>query len=71
MPRKEGTKHLQVYMIGEAIEAITEHAKQLGYKTMTDYLRALIEEDMKKHGKTIEFGIERGGWRGGPKDEDD
>lgn len=71
MPRKKGTKHIQIYMAEEAIEAVTEHAKSIGHGFMADYVRALIQEDMAKHGKTVEFGIERGGWRGGPKEIDD
>lgn len=70
MPRKEGTKHLQVYMNEAAIEVVTAHAKERGYEIMADYLRDLIKQDMESHGKIVDFGIERGGWRGGGKDDE-
>jgi hypothetical protein len=63
-------KYLQVYMDETAVEAVTEHAKERGYKLMTDYLRDLIKQDMEKNGKIVDFGIDRGGWRGGGKNDE-
>lgn len=62
-------KYLQVYMDETALETVTEHAKARGYKLMTDYLRDLIKKDIEASGKTVDFGIDRGGWRGGTKEQ--
>lgn len=69
MPRKEGTKHLQIYMAQEALDAVNEHARSKGYKITSEYLRDLIQKDIEADGKSIDFGIDRGGWRGEPKDQ--
>lgn len=63
MPRKEGTKHIQIYLSQEALEDVTEHARAKGYKITAEYVRKLIEDDMEKDGKAVDFGIERGGYR--------
>ena len=69
MPRAQGTKHLQVYMTQEALESVNEQAREKGYKITSEYLRDLIKKDIEGDGKSIDFGVDRGGYRGGPKDK--
>lgn len=63
MPRKQGTKHIQIYLSQEALEEVTQHARDKGYKVTTEYVRDLIQKDMEGDGKVIDFGIDRGGYR--------
>lgn len=42
------------------LEALREDA---GYTYLTDYIRALIENDAKQRGKTFKFNVNRGGYR--------
>ena len=44
-------------------EQITDHAKKRGYLIYADYIRELIERDMRKHHEPIDLEVDRGGDR--------
>lgn len=44
-------------------------ARKRGFRITSDYLRHLIEEDAKAHGDEMKFTVDRGGYRGGDKQE--
>ena len=68
MPRGENTKHIQVYMDIEALESVNTHAKEIGYETVSDYVRDLIKANMEGYGKAVDFKIKRGAPRAGDKE---
>lgn len=47
----------------EARAALTDLARERGYKFVSDYVRALLEADAKAHGKDIDLSVDRGGYR--------
>lgn len=44
-------------------ERIQKHAEGRGFKITSDYIRRLIEDDMKAHGIEIDLSPDRGGYR--------
>lgn len=44
-------------------EQITDYAKKRGYPVYADYIRELIERDMRKHKEAIDLDVDRGGDR--------
>lgn len=63
MARKEGMKPIHILVTEENRELISAHAGQRGFKVTADYIRLLIQEDMKAHGAEIDLGVDRGGYR--------
>lgn len=49
---------------------INAFAAKKGHKVTADYIRNLIESDMRADGEDINLSVDRGGWRRG-KDADD
>lgn len=63
MPRSKDTKFLPAYMTEAAQKRVKEFALAQGYRSGSEYLRALIEKDMKEKGQEIDFGLSN--WGGG------
>lgn len=63
MPRKEGQKNLSITMSEDELAFVHEVAKDRGHIVTADYVRELIERDIKAHGKEFNFTVNRGGDR--------
>jgi hypothetical protein len=61
MPQAENVGRFTVYMSYDAIEQLTQTAKQLGYKSSGEYARELIKRDMEARGQPIDFGLDTWG----------
>ena len=61
MPQAENVGRFTVYMSYDAIEQLTQTAKQLGYKSSGEYARELIKRDMEARGLPIDFGLDTWG----------
>lgn len=64
MPPKASTKAIAVYMAAEAIETMKKVSQQKGYKSLGEYVRDLIRQDVEASGKTIDFGLDDWGGTG-------
>ncbi len=62
MPPK-GYTSLSVNVSPKELEAVNELAHDRGFDITSDYVRHLIEEDAKAHGKAVKFAVKRGGYR--------
>lgn len=69
MPRKEGKKYLNVAMTESELQTVHSLAQRRGYKITADYIRDLIIQDARSHGEDMTFNVDRGGYRGGDKEE--
>lgn len=70
MPRKEGMKPIHILVQDEQRQKINAFAAKRGFKMTSDYIRSLIQKDMRDLGEDIELNdVDRGGYRGGPKKE--
>ena len=61
MPRKEGVKYLPITLSDSAQEHLKTFAATQGFNSAADYVRSLIEADMKSKGDPIDFGITKWG----------
>jgi hypothetical protein len=64
MPRKEGMKPIHILVSDENRSRINAFANKKGHKVTADYIRNLIEADMRASGEDIDLSVDRGGWRG-------
>lgn len=62
MPRKN-VELIQIHVPIGAREKITTCAKNKGYPVTSDYIRTLIEADMKTQCEDIDLSVDRGGDR--------
>lgn len=60
MGRATELKHIPIYLTDEAKHIIAQHARNLDFVVTTDYIRALIEKDLKAHGFDISLEVRRG-----------
>lgn len=60
MGRATDLKHISIYLTDEAKRIIAHHARKLDYIVTTDYIRDLIERDLKAHGTHINLEVKRG-----------
>jgi len=63
MPRKEDMTSVSVVMSFENREKLNTFASQQGFKVTSDYIRGLIEADMRAKGTDIDLSVDRGGYR--------
>ena len=63
MARKD-VEPIQVHVPKGKREQIREYASSLGLE-LSDYVRGLIEKDMRENDGGIDLEVNRGGWRGG------
>ena len=63
MPKKASTTAIALLMSFENRERINAFAASQGYKVTSDYIRNLIETDMKAKGADIDLSVDRGGYR--------
>jgi len=63
MPRTPGTTSVCVVVSDENRDMIAEFAMQKGFKIISDYIRGLIEADMRANGVKIDLTVDRGGYR--------
>jgi hypothetical protein len=70
MPRQKGMTSINILMSPENNEKIKEFATQQGFKIIVDYIRHLIEVDMKAKGADIDLSVNRGGYRIRNEDKD-
>jgi hypothetical protein len=70
MPRKEGTSSITLLLSPENRERINAFAEEQGFKITADYLRSLIEADMRSKGVDINLSPDRGGYRIRNEDKD-
>lgn len=74
MPRNSDMTTVSIAMSVENRDILGEYAAQKGYRIVSDYLRSLIEADMKANGVKIDLSVDRGGYRikgSGKKSEDE
>jgi hypothetical protein len=70
MPKKASTTAIALLMSFENREKIGVFAASQGYKVTSDYIRNLIEADMKAKGVDIDLSPDRGGYRIRNEDKD-
>ena len=58
--RKEDMKPIHILVREGEREVISEFATSKGYKTAADYIRELIEKDMRSEGREIDLTVKRG-----------
>lgn len=63
MPRKKGMVPLHILVTEHDREMIKQQAEARGFKITADYIRHLIESDMKSNGLDVDLGVDRGGYR--------
>lgn len=63
MPKKASTTAIALLMSFENRDRINAFAEQQGYKVTSDYIRSLIETDMRSKGAEIDLSPDRGGYR--------
>ena len=63
MPRKADASSITLLISSENREKINAFAASQGFKVTADYLRSLIESDMKAKGVDINLSPDRGGYR--------
>lgn len=63
MPRKDGMKPIHILVSGEQRDQIAAFADKQGFKVTSDYIRSLIQKDMKDNGEAIDLSVDRGGHR--------
>lgn len=63
MARKIGMKPIHILVTEENREHINAYAAQRGFKVTADFIRHLIEVDMKENGEVINLEVDRGGKR--------
>ena len=60
MGRATDLKHIQIYVSEQARDVINDHARKLDFVVTTDYIRKLIDDDLKAHGIHIDLEVSRG-----------
>ena len=60
MGRQTTLKHLQIYLPDGMRDVISEVAHEQGYKVISDYVRDVLESDIKKYRPDISLTIKRG-----------
>jgi hypothetical protein len=63
MPRKADASSITLLMSAENRDKINAFAAEQGFKVTADYIRGLIEADMKAKGAEIDLAVDRGGYR--------
>lgn len=63
MPRNPDMTTVSIAMSIENRDVLGEYVAQKGYKVISDYLRSLIEADMRANGVKIDLTVDRGGYR--------
>lgn len=71
MPKKASTTAIALLMSFENREKITDFATSQGYKITSDYIRNLIQSDMRSKGVDINLSPDRGGYRIRNEDKED
>jgi hypothetical protein len=71
MPRKDGMTPIHILVNEENRSRINAFAAKKGHKVTADYIRSLIEADMKADGEDIDLSVDRGGWRRGKETNDE
>jgi hypothetical protein len=73
MPLGRDMTSVGIVMSLENRDLISEYATQKGYKVMSDFIRSLIEAEMRANGVKIDLSVDRGGYRikGGGKSEEE
>lgn len=61
MPQGEQTGRFAVYLPRDVIGEVAAFAKERGYKSMAEYARALIVQDMSAAGRPLDAGIDTWG----------
>lgn len=62
MPRSEDTVPVHVPVSKEARETINHYVREkLGIKSVAEYIRRLIADDMQAHGEEVPFEVEQWG----------
>lgn len=63
MPRKSGMAPIHILVSEDQREEIAQFADEQGFKVVADYIRGLIEQDMRAHGRKVDLKVDRGGNR--------
>lgn len=63
MPRKPGVSSITLLISHENREKLNAFAESQGFLITADYLRKLIEADMRSKGVEIDLSPDRGGYR--------
>lgn len=71
MPRKADASSITLLISAENREKINAFAASQGFKITADYLRNLIEADMRSKGVDINLSPDRGGYRIRNEDKED
>jgi hypothetical protein len=71
MPRQKGMTSINILMSPENNEKIKAFASQQGFKIVVDYIRHLIETDMRSKGSDMDLSVNRGGYRLRNEDKED
>jgi hypothetical protein len=69
MPRKN-IEAIQIHVPQGTREKIKSYAESKKYAVFSDYIRELIEKDMRAAGVDIDLNVDRGGYRERSNDED-
>jgi hypothetical protein len=72
MPRNQDMTTVSIAMSVDNRDLMGEYAAMKGYRIISDYIRSLIEADMRANGVKIDLSVDRGGYRirgGGEKAE--
>ena len=71
MPRKPNMTSIALLMTFENRDKINTFAANQGFNVTADYIRNLIEADMKAKGADIDLSVDRGGYRIRNEDKDE
>ena len=71
MARKDGMTPIHILVSEENRARINAFAARKGHKVTADYIRKLIESDMRADGEDINLAVDRGGWRRGKEAGDE
>lgn len=63
MPRNADMTSITLLLSFENRDKINAFATEHGFRVTADYIRGLIEADMKSKGADIDLSVDRGGYR--------
>ncbi|GEM_PF-2773790 len=63
MSRNQDMTTVSIAMSADNRDLMGEYAVSKGYKIISDYVRSLIEADMRANGVKIDLSVDRGGYR--------
>jgi hypothetical protein len=58
-----------IFTVSEEAKSAIKRIAQNQKKAESDVMREAIEDLLLKYGESVSVDVDRGGWRGGPKDQ--